>query len=135
MSPEFEQQVRTALQPYDLQMVVVFGSIARGDAGPDSDLDVAVLAGHVLTVDQRIDITRALAAAFERPVDLIDLYHVGEPLLGRIASEGRLIVGSTDHWGRLIYRHLVNQADFVPLQNRILKTRRDAWIKPSSTRS
>lgn len=124
------------MQPYCLQVVVVFGSIARGDDGPDSDLDVAVLTGGgALTVDQRIEMTQALASVFERPVDLIDLYHVGEPLLGRIVSEGRLVIGNTDHLGHLIYRHLLNQADFVPLQNHILKTRRDAWIKPSSTRS
>ena len=123
-----EDQLREVLLPHGLRMVVLFGSVARGEAGPDSDLDVAVLGDGALTVTRKIQLTSDLALHFGRPVDLIDLHTVGEPLLGAILADGKRVIGSSAEWGRQVYRHLINQADFVPLQNRILKARRDAWI-------
>ncbi len=37
-----------------LQEMVVFGSQARGDAGPDSDIDVLVVLDHVKRVDNKL---------------------------------------------------------------------------------
>lgn len=72
----------------------------------------------------------ALGRAFGRPVDLVDLRGVGEPPLGAILGEGRRIVGDSTAWGDLLSRHLVNQADFVPLQNMILRRRLQSWTRP-----
>ncbi len=121
--------VKEALAPFDLRLAVLFGSMARGDARPDSDLDVAVLAREPLSAEQRSRIVEALVLACDRPVDLVDLRDAGEPLLGRIVAEGQRLLGSSSEWGNLLSRHLANQADFVPLQNHILRTRREAWIK------
>jgi len=70
----------------------------------------------------------ALAARTGRPVDLIDLHTVGQPLLCQIVRHGRRVLGSATAHGQLISRNLVEQADFVPLRNRILKERRQTWI-------
>jgi len=123
------QYLREALAPFRPRLVILFGSTARGDVRPDSDLDVAVLLDEPLSTPIVMEIIDALALASDRPVDLVDLHSVGEPLLGRILSEGLRIQGDTSEWGRLLSRHLFNQADFVPLQNRILRTRREAWTK------
>ena len=62
-------------------------------------------------------------------MDLIDLTRVGEPLLGQILQHGQRLHGSDADFGaQLLYRHLVDAADFLPLRERILKERRDAWI-------
>ena len=63
-----------------------------------------------------------------RPIDLIDLKMVSEPLLGQIVCHGRRILGSDTLYGKLISRHLFEQADFMPYLNRLLKERRMAWI-------
>ena len=63
-----------------------------------------------------------------RPIDLIDLKDVGEPLLGQIIAKGRRIRGSDTAYGKLLARHLYAEADFMPYQRRILKERRDKWI-------
>lgn len=62
----------------------MFGSVARGNQRSDSDLDIAVAAKQVLTAVEKIDIIAALAEQTGRPVDLIDLKVVAEPLLGQI---------------------------------------------------
>ena len=108
--------------------VLVFGSVAAGTQRPDSDLDIAVNAGQPLTVDDETAIIGALAEATGRPIDLIDLCTVGEPLLGQILKHGRRILGSNTLHAELIIKHLVEQADFMPYQARILAERRRAWI-------
>jgi len=115
----------------DLQLAVVFGSVAAGSAGHDSDLDIAVDAGKPLSGERRKALIEKLARRMGRPVDLIDLQRVGEPLLGEIVATGTPIFGSREAWARLVSRHLVEQADFLPLRNRMLEERRKAWLEKS----
>ena len=112
----------------ELILALVFGSVAKGLQRIDSDLDIAVVAKQALTVDEKIVIISALAEKTGRPVDLVDLKVVGEPLLGQIVQHGRRLLGSDGDYGRLISRHLFEQADFMPYRNRILAERRAAWI-------
>ena len=111
-----------------LVLALVFGSVAEGRQRPDSDLDIAVAAKQALTTVEKMDIIAALAEQTGRPVDLIDLKVVAEPLLGQIVLHGRRLLGSNGEYGRLISRHLFEQADFMPYRNRILAERRAAWI-------
>ena len=69
-----------------------------------------------------------LALEIGRPVDLIDLNSVGEPLLGQIVTGGRRLMGSDTHYAELIRKHLYEQADFMPYRSRILAERRRRWI-------
>lgn len=118
-----------ALAPFpDLELVILFGSIASGRARDDSDIDVAVQAVRPLTAEQRMTLLEAIALAFDRPVDVIDLATVGEPLLNQIVTTGLRVRGSNAAWGRLIYRNIMENTDFVPLQERILTGRQRAWI-------
>jgi uncharacterized protein len=73
-------------------------------------------------------IISALAERIGRPIDLIDLIVVDEPLLGQVVRHGRRILGSDKQYGELIRRHSFEQADFMPYRNRILAERRQAWI-------
>ena len=112
----------------ELILALLFGSVAKGLQRIDSDLDIAVVAKQTLTADEKIVIISALAEKTGRPVDLVDLKVVGEPLLGQIVLHGRRLLGSDGEYGRLISRHLFEQADFMPYRNRILAERRAAWI-------
>ena len=124
-----DNQLREVLAGFPEQILaLVFGSVAKGLQRIDSDLDIAVVAKQALTVDEKIVIISALAEKTGRPVDLVDLKVVGEPLLGQIVQHGRRLLGSDGEYGRLISRHLFEQADFMPYRNRILAERRAAWI-------
>lgn len=107
---------------------MLFGSVAAGRARADSDLDLAVSSHRALSVAEKIALTQALAEATGRPIDLIDLATVAEPLLGQIVQHGTRIWGSDTLYANLISRHLVEQADFMPYQTRVLAERRTAWI-------
>jgi hypothetical protein len=93
----------------------------------DSDLDLAVDAGRRLTSGERLALTTELAKRTGRPVDLVDLYVVGEPLLGQILRHGKRLLGGGTCYADLIRRHLFDQADYLPYRSRILAERRRAW--------
>ena len=111
-----------------IRLAILFGSIARGTARTDSDVDLAVLQDQPLSIIEKTALIEKISVISGRPVDLIDLTTVGEPLLGEILR-GKRLTGSDENFARLLTRHLVDTADFLPLQQRILKERRDAWIK------
>lgn len=111
-----------------VRLAILFGSIASGRARAGSDLDLAVDAGQRLDAEEKIALISELAAEIGRPVDLVDLSAVGEPLLGQILKNGKKILGSSPHLAELISRHVFNQTDFLPYRNRILAERRKSWI-------
>ncbi len=110
-----------------VQLIVLFGSIARGQARVDSDVDIAVLSGKAIDAVTRLALIEELALKTGRSVDLVDLVTVGEPLLGNILREGMVLLDTNHHRGNLLVRHLGNVEDFIPLQELILRTRRQAW--------
>jgi predicted nucleotidyltransferase len=112
----------------NVSLAIIFGSVAAGRPRADSDLDIAVGADKPISMPERIAIIQTLAEVTGRPIDLIDLTTVTEPLLGQILKHGRRVLGSDTSYGKLISRHLIDQADFMPLINRMLAERRMAWI-------
>lgn len=114
----------------ELELAIVFGSVARGVQRIDSDVDLAVQAARAMNARQRMDLVGDVAAATGRAVDLIDLRTAGEPLLGQILRHGRRLLGSDEAHGRLLSRQLIDAADFGPYAQRILDERRRAWIGP-----
>lgn len=111
-----------------IRLAVLFGSLAKGEAGRDSDLDLAVSADRPLECHEKMQLIAELADALGRPVDLVDIFTVGEPLLGQIITRGKRILGDDTRFAVMLSKHLFNQADFMPYQSRILKERRQAWI-------
>ncbi|MEK8088656.1 type VII toxin-antitoxin system MntA family adenylyltransferase antitoxin [Thermithiobacillus plumbiphilus] len=124
-----EQNVLAAIriQP-EIGLVILFGSLARGQAHAQSDLDLAVDAGRPLTASEKMDLINELAVRTGRPIDLVDLRAIGEPLLGQILRHGKRLLGSDTQYANLIRRHLFDQADYLPYRDRILAERRRAWI-------
>ena len=126
---ETETHVKEILASFpQISLSIIFGSVASGRAGVESDLDIAIAAKQPLTIDLKIALINLLAEKLGRPVDLIDLQEVSEPLLGQILCHGRRLTGNDALYGALISRHLFEQADFMPYRRRLLAERRKAWI-------
>ena len=122
-------RIRRVLQHHaELELAILFGSLARQAARGNSDIDLAVSAGSPLSAKARIALIEELASATGRPVDLVDLTQAGEPLLGQIMTTGIRLIGGDEAHARFLTRHLIEQADFVPCRDRILAERRQAWI-------
>ncbi|MBS4096871.1 MAG: nucleotidyltransferase domain-containing protein [Sulfuricella sp.] len=126
---ELTKRIRRVLSRHPvIRLAVLFGSLARNTARRDSDLDIAVGADIPFHPQEKIQLIEELAEAIGRPVDLVDIFAVGEPLLGEIITSGKKILGDDSSYACLISKHLINQADFMPYQRRILQERRQAWI-------
>ncbi len=103
-----------------LELAIVFGSVASGAEDADSDVDLAIQAANPLDAKLKMARVAELAEATGRAVDPIDLRTVGEPLLGQILDHGRRLLGSDEAYARLLSRHLINAADFLPCAQRIV---------------
>ena len=68
-----------------------------------------------------------MQSEFGRSADIVDLYHAPEPILGQVLR-GQKLLGDTATYARLLTRHVLNTADFLPLRQRILAERRAASI-------
>ena len=112
----------------ELEVVLLFGSMASGQGRADSDVDLAVQAAHPLDAESKLTLIAEFGDATGRAVDLIDLRVVGEPLLGEILTGGRCLRGSRGARAELLRRHLLDSADFLPYVQRLLAERRRAWI-------
>ena len=122
-------RIRRALQRHpELELAILFGSLAHDTFRHDSDIDLAVSAGARLSAAAHVALIDELASATGRPVDLVDLTQAGEPLLGEILTTGVRLAGSNEAHARFLTRHLIEQADIVPYRDRILAERRQAWI-------
>nr|WP_324258047.1 nucleotidyltransferase domain-containing protein [Cellvibrio fontiphilus] len=124
-----QQNILSVLEKYpEINTAYIFGSVAKGTARPNSDLDIAAQSEKALTTEQHISLVEDLALATGRPIDLIDLKTAGEPLLGEIL-QGKKLLGSDSNHAELIKRHLFDSADFLPYVERMLAERRAQWTK------
>ncbi len=112
----------------DIVLAILFGSLAAGTERAESDIDVAVDAGHTLSAHEKMELIAKLAETTGRTIDLVDLRVAGEPLLGQVLSHGERILGSDTRYANLIRKHLFDKEDFLPYRERILLERRQGWI-------
>lgn len=121
-------QVQRVLATHpEIELAYVFGSVAQSRARMESDVDVAVQTAKSLNTALRMQLIEELALASGRPVDLIDLHTVGEPLLGQILKHGKRVIGTQAAHVNLMSRHIYAMEDFVPYVTRMLEERRRAW--------
>jgi predicted nucleotidyltransferase len=73
---------------YGARRIRVFGSVARGEEAPDSDVDFLVEFDHGYDLfTQRLPLTRLLAELLDRPVDLVPEHELNRHLRDRILKE------------------------------------------------
>jgi len=115
-------------QQGDIELAILFGSLATGKAGVDSDVDLAIQKKSKLSPDEKFEMIEQLALITGRAVDLVDLRLAGEPILGQILKYGKRLLGSDAAYAEIGLKHLYAQADFVPYIERTLKERRMQWL-------
>lgn len=111
---------------------LAFGSLQRGTARADSDLDVAVLPSRPLTAPQKIALIEALAQQFGRPVDVVDLSVHHGVIAHEAMSRGELVycrdrLAYAERLRRMVY----DQEDFVPVLRRADRMAIEKWLKTS----
>ncbi len=123
------KQLATFLSKYpEIKLAILFGSQATGNARANSDIDLALLAELPLSSDFKLCLMQSIGVKFGRPADIIDLHSAPEPILGQV-FKGIKLYGDNTLYAKLLTKHLLNSADFLPLRQRILTERRNQWIK------
>jgi predicted nucleotidyltransferase len=123
-----EEQLTHFLSGYpQFKLAILFGSQVTGGATGESDIDLALLSDAPISASLKLELVEQIGAKFGRPVDIVDLFFAPEPILGQV-FKGKRLHGDDVTYANLLTRHLLNSADFVPLQRRILAERRKAWI-------
>lgn len=86
----------------NVRLATLFGSVARGDDRPESDLDVLVQLRND-GVHERAQVAERLEAASGRPLQLVALEDArGAPsLLAEVLRDGRVLVDREGAWPRL----------------------------------
>jgi predicted nucleotidyltransferase len=74
-------------QKFDVQSLSLFGSVARGESGPDSDLDILVTYVHAPGLFKYLDLKDYLEGLFHRPVDLVTTKALKKQLRDQILRE------------------------------------------------
>lgn len=87
---------------HNVRCALLFGSAARGTAGPESDVDVLV-ALRDPRLERIVDLSAKLTAATGRRVDVVRLEDAQtEPsLLADVIADGRVLVDRKELWPRL----------------------------------
>jgi len=80
----------------DVLGVYVFGSVAKGEAGQSSDVDLAVLAHRVLPAMDVWLLAQSLAQDAGMDVDLIDLRSASAVMRMQVIAEGQRIICEDD---------------------------------------
>jgi predicted nucleotidyltransferase len=85
------------------QRVVLFGSYARGAAGPDSDVDLLVIAPfegtgfrHALKILNQLDLRLPIDMLAYRPEDVERRYAEGDPLIREALDHGKVLYAQRD---------------------------------------
>lgn len=112
----------------EIELAILFGSMATGSYTEKSDIDLAVKKQRPISAQQKIKLIEQIALLTGRAVDLVDLSTVGEPLLGQILKYGKRLLGSDTAYAEIGLKHVYAQADFVPYIQRTLEERRQKWL-------
>ena len=102
LSMEAKKNIDRLIRVYHPKKIIVFGSFARGEMHPDSDLDLCIIKDNLPAsgVDRKFEIYRLLTDR-DIPIDLVvyqpdefeTRLRLGDPFIKTILSEGKVFYG------------------------------------------
>lgn len=114
----------------EIKIGLLYGSAARGRLTRDSDLDMAVAGASRLDSSAYANIKMHLSDVTRRDIDLLDLQAVSGIILREALTTGKIVLmRDRQLYGDIIRRMLFNQADMMPYYHRILRERREAFLR------
>ena len=87
---DIERCVRTLLDRYNADYALLFGSYARGEEGPDSDIDIVVYGGKDFKKTNIFAFAEELREMLGKNVDAFEMCEVDKetPFYDRLIKEG-----------------------------------------------
>jgi predicted nucleotidyltransferase len=98
--PSLEQITEKIIAAFHPRRIVLFGSRARGDSGPDSDLDLLIEMGSDLSPAERI---RAVDRLFRTRIWPLDVLVFTPQEAARQRASRNSLVRAAEREGRVLY--------------------------------
>jgi predicted nucleotidyltransferase len=113
-----------------LRLVVLFGSVARGIARADSDVDIGVVGGGFW---QQLALGSALAGELGREPHVVDLHHASDVLAYEVARAGVPLFESEPFaWARFQANAASRFFDFQPARERCVAGLRQRLLREAA---
>lgn len=117
----------------DAWAIYVYGSYARGDQGPTSDLDLAVLLPPRASIPDKLGLTADLSRQVGRDVDIVSLRETSLDLIHDLLRDGHsLLVRREDDVLGWEAERMTDYADFNSRRAGILATYLDEPLRGTS---
>ena len=88
----FQNHMDDFIKEFDICLIYIFGSFARGTNGKNSDIDIGVLLNGEIGVYTKLSIIGSLVDIFKREdIDLVILNNVNEVLKFQVIKHGKPI--------------------------------------------
>ena len=120
------EQLSAAARELGLRLIVLYGSYARRSAGPESDLDIAVLG---CPADRFWECYKSLSEVFRRySLDMVRLEDADTLFRDEIMREGVLLQGDPDlfcEYRAYSYRDFMDSADLFALEEALFRKKMD----------
>jgi predicted nucleotidyltransferase len=81
------KQHQTSLKKLGVRSIALFGSVARDEANPDSDVDIVVEFEPPVTFDRYMDVRFYLEDLLERKVDLVSWQSLKPQIRDQVEQE------------------------------------------------
>ncbi|MBF0343480.1 MAG: nucleotidyltransferase family protein [Nitrospirae bacterium] len=88
---ELEEKIISILKQNDATMIGIFGSYARGQDTPNSDIDILVSFSGIKSLLELVRIERELSEGINKKVDLLTEHSISPYLIGKIKKELKVI--------------------------------------------
>ena len=94
---DIRQRVLPVAMRYGVERVYLFGSYARGDASPDSDIDLRIDSGAIRGYFKLAGFYRELEEALAMPIDALTTGSPSDSFLSRISGEEVILYDQSQH--------------------------------------
>jgi predicted nucleotidyltransferase len=121
--------IKWAKKRGDIDLMIIFGSRAKGRERPDSDLDLGIWLSSNWSVNFHRECVEKTTQFMPSAIDLIDLSKIAGPLLQEILCNGKKIYQQQDHLIGVLYVRLMDwRTDFMPAWENMLDQRRKRFL-------
>ncbi|WP_347359207.1 nucleotidyltransferase domain-containing protein [Bdellovibrio sp.] len=127
---DLETALQTFLQKHPSVAVLgYFGSYAKGHPRSDSDVDICLAEDRPLSTEKKIQYINELTLLLRKEIDLLDLHTVNGVILKESLHTAKWVHKETAVYAQIMKRMLFDQADFQPYYQRMLKAKRERFLK------